>query len=110
MSVCLEYQSVFYDRSNFQVSLRVKLFAACIILCALLFRVWIKVNVTDFGYEIARERERAVALDMELRDLKLQESILFQSDNLKKLASQRLGLAPVQPGQVERIYPGGAAE
>lgn len=103
MAVCLDYQSVYSDRRERVSSVKVQLAAAVLLLVILSGRVWIKIATTDVGYELAKARESAVQLDMEHRDLNLQRSILFRSDQLTQMAKERLGMQPFDVRQVTRI-------
>lgn len=82
MAVCLQYQSVYVKREAAVVSLRVQVVAAMALLLVLGARVWMKLEVTDVGYQLARERSRTVELDMERRELELQRSVLLRPDSL----------------------------
>jgi predicted site-specific integrase-resolvase len=103
MAVCLDYQSIYSNRREGKVSMRLHLGAALLLLAALGVKVWIKVVMTDVGYELAAERRHAIELDMEKRELTLQRSVLFRPDQLSKMASERLDLQPYNPSQVRRI-------
>jgi hypothetical protein len=82
MAVCLQYQSVYVKREAAVVSLRVQVAAAVALLVVLGARVWVKLEATDVGYQLARERARTVELDMERRELELQRSVLLRPDSL----------------------------
>lgn len=104
MAICLDYQSVYCDKRTFSSSAKFHLVAAGILLVALSFKVWMKVETIELGYQLARERERIVQYDMEKRDLELQLSILTRPDNLRKLAEARLALKPLKLDQSLRIF------
>jgi hypothetical protein len=82
MAVCLQYQSVYVRREAAVVSLRVQVAAAVALLVVLGAKVWVKLEATDVGYQLARERSRTVAFDMERRELELQRSVLLRPDSL----------------------------
>jgi hypothetical protein len=82
MAVCLQYQSVYVKREAAVVSLRAQLVAAILLLVVLGAKVWIKLEATDVGYQLARERSRTIELDMERRELELQRSVLLRPDSL----------------------------
>jgi hypothetical protein len=103
MSVCLEYQPLYYNRSAELGSVRFKLFAGALLLAMLTLRVWIKLECTDLGYELAREQQRTIELDIERRELELQLSVLKRPDVLGARATQRLGLRPLQAQQLHRM-------
>lgn len=93
MALCLNYQAVYIRRSAAVASTRMHVLGAVALLAALSAKVWIKLESTDLGYALARERQQTVDLDMERRELELQRSVLLRPDNLTKAARERLGLA-----------------
>lgn len=99
MAVCLQYQSVYVKRETAVVSLRVQVAAAVVLLAVLGARVWMKLEATDLGYQLARERSRMVELDMERRELELQRSILLRPDSLSASARK---MAALDDSGVER--------
>jgi hypothetical protein len=103
MTVCLQYQSVYVRRDDAAVSKKLQLLVACCLLCALVARVWVKLESTDVGYQLARERQKTVALDMERRELELQLSVLKRPDALAKSARAMVGLGEHLPGQTIKI-------
>jgi hypothetical protein len=88
MAVCLQYQSVYVKREAAVVSLRVQVVAAIALLLVLGARVWVKLEATDVGYQLARERSRTIELDMQRRELELQRSVLLRPDSLSAAARQ----------------------
>lgn len=76
--------------------------AASALLLALAFRIWVKVEKTDLGYELARERNSTIQLDMDRRELELQLSVVKRPDHLRKEA-KRLNLQPLSPSQAVRL-------
>lgn len=103
MAVCLDYQSVYTRRREIKISMRLQLVAGLLLLAVLCCKVWVKVASTDVGYQLARLRQQAVSLDMERRELELQLSVLLRTDNLARMARDRLHLAPLDPRQARRI-------
>ncbi len=103
MAVCLQYQSVYVKREATAVSAKLQILAAVALLGVLAVRVWSKLEATDLGYQLARERQLAVSLDMEKRELDLQRSILVRPDSLSKAARERVGLTDHKPNQTIRI-------
>ncbi len=93
MAVCLQYQSVYVKREATRVSGKVQLLGAFVLLGLLGVKVWAKLEATDLGYTLARERQKMVTLDMERRELELQRSVLMRPDSLAKSARERVGLA-----------------
>ena len=103
MAVCLDYQSVYYNRRASAVSIRLELAAGLLLALALVGKVWMKIESTDAGYQVARERQKTVQLDMERRDLELQLSVLLRRDNLSSMAQKRLGLSALNPKQARKV-------
>lgn len=93
MAVCLQYQSVYVKREAMRVSGKLQLVGAVVLLALLGMKVWAKLEATDLGYSLARERQKTVALDMERRELELQRSVLMRPDTLSKTARDKVGLA-----------------
>jgi hypothetical protein len=93
MAVCLQYQSVYVKREATAVSLRVQIATAVALLLVLGARVWVKLEVTDVGYQLARERSKTIELDMQRRELELQRSVLLRPDSLSASAQQMGRLA-----------------
>mgnify|MGYP005726913755 FL=1 len=98
MAVCLDYQIVSTRRETLR-DLQLQLAAAMVLLVVLIFKIWIKVQVTDLGYELARGKRQAVNLDMQLRELELEQSYVLRSDNLALAAERRLGLVALDPNR-----------
>ena len=103
MAICLDYQAVYTDRRQFRVSLRIQVLAAVVLLLVLAAKVWVRVQITDMGYQLANVRERTVELDMERRELELQRSILLRPYALRAAASKRLGLKDFTSDPVIKI-------
>ena len=103
MAVCLQYQSVYSRRDNIVISVRMQILAAMLLLAALVGKVWIKIETTDLGYQLARERDLRTTLEMERRELELQRSVVLRTDNLTRQAQQKLGLVALNPKQARRI-------
>lgn len=103
MAVCLQYQSVYVKREASVVSLRVQVVTALALLLVLGARVWVKLQATDVGYQLARERSRTVELDMERRELELQRSILLRPDSLNSAARKMASLEEHRAERTIRI-------
>lgn len=103
MAVCLDYQSVYYQREGLVSIWSLTLAASVLLLLALSFRVWIKIESTEIGYELAAAQQEAIELDMERRDFELQLSLLLRPDNLTPLAAKKLGLSTLDPEQARKI-------
>jgi hypothetical protein len=76
--------------------------AGALLLVALSFRVWINVYKTDLGYELAKERNVMIRLDMERRELEMKLSVAKRPDYLRTRA-KTLGLEEPNSGQVVRM-------
>ena len=103
MSVSLDYQLVYNRKRSVVVPIQWQIAAVLLLLLSLGLRIWVKIENTDAGYELARERQAAVSLDMERRELELQLSVLLRPDALAKEAEKRLGLEMLKPGQARKI-------
>jgi hypothetical protein len=102
-AVCLDYQSVYCTKQETVSSWSLSLVSAVFLLLALGFKIWIGINSTALGYQLAEERTRAVNYDMQRRELELQLSILLRPDNLAQHAKESLGLQALNPKQARRI-------
>lgn len=103
MALCLDYQSVYHQKRERVGSWSYTLLAALLLLSVLSFKIWIGIQTTAVGYELAEQQERTIALDMERRESELQLSILKRPDNLARRAQQVLGLQALDPKQARKI-------
>ena len=103
MAVCLEYQSVYSRRDKIVISVRMQVIAGALLLLALVGKVWIKIETTDLGYQLSREREMRTTSEMEKREYELQRSVLLRTDNLTRVAQRKLGLQQLDPAQARRM-------
>ena len=103
MAVCLQYQSVYVKREAAPVSGKAQLVGAVVLLALLGSKVWAKLEATDLGYSLARERQKMVALDMERRELELQRSVLMRPDSLSRAARDKAGLSEHSLGQTTKV-------
>lgn len=103
MAICLDYQSAYSFRRRTILSLRTQLFLVISLLLILSARVWIKVQCTSMGYELASANQEAIELDMRRQELALELSLLLRQDNLLKAAKQKLNLIPIAPSALKRI-------
>ncbi len=103
MAACLDYQSVYCKRKSASANLRWHVLAGVLLFGALALRVWVKIQCTSVGYDLAKERQRSVELDMERREFELQRSLLLRPDTLSVMAEKRLGLKMVPAAQLARI-------
>lgn len=94
MALSLSYQSVYIQPRVQVVSVKWHLLSGLLLAAALVFRIWVKLESTSLGYEVGKERQHTVNLDMQRRELELQLSVLLKPDNLSKRAT-RLGFVPL---------------
>jgi len=62
--------------------------------------VWERVDVVRLGYQIERLKTQKVALERERDQLQVKFSTLTAPERIAKVATEKLGLIPPQPGQV----------
>ena len=103
MAVCLDYQSVYAKREVVVISVRTQVVLALCLLALLGFNVWLKISITDVGYQLAKERQRTVDLDLSRRELELERSVLLRADHLEAAARRKLDLRPLNPSQARRV-------
>ncbi len=104
MAVCLDYQAVYYRREEEKISWRMKVLLCGSLLFALSFRIWLKIESTDLGYQLAHERAQSVELDMQRREKELELSLLLRPDNLSRRAHNEIGLTALRPSQARKIW------
>jgi cell division protein FtsL len=80
-----------------------QIIAGVLLLLALVGKVWIKIETTDLGYQLSREREMRTAFEMEKREYELQRSVILRTDNLTRVAQRKLGLQQLDPAQARRM-------
>jgi len=102
-ALCLDFQSVYCQKQEKLSSWSWTLAASIVLLLALAFKVWVGISITAVGYELARERERAVSGDMERREYELQLSVLLRPDNLEKRAREVLEFEKLDPKKARKI-------
>ena len=78
--------------------------ASMVLFLMLAVKVAIKIQITNTGYSLAQEEQRAVLLDNERRDLELQLSILNRHDALERRVKETLGLQSFNPARTRYIY------
>ena len=103
MAVCLDYQAVYARRKTSASTLKTHLLASMVLMIAFTTRVWVKLESTEAGYRLARERQLTVELDMKRRELELKRSVLLRPDNLARAARETLGLVARNPNQVRKL-------
>lgn len=103
MAIALDYQTVYYRRGKRTVPLGWNIAAAVLLFFALAAKVWIKVECTEYGYQLAKVRKETVALDMERRELELHYSVLLKPDNLIMRSKKLLNLGALNPQQARKV-------
>ena len=66
--------------------------------------VWERVDVVRLGYQIERLKTQKVLLERERDQLQVKFSALTAPERIAKVATEKLGLAPPQQGQVLMVH------
>ena len=103
MAVCLDYQAIYCRRSSAVTMWWMQLSVAVMLLATLCAKVWVQLESTDLGYQLARERQHTVELDMQRRELELERSVLLRPDHLQKRAEANLGMKLLSAQQARKI-------
>jgi cell division protein FtsL len=69
-------------------------------LCLVFVFVWERVDMVRVGYQVERLKHDKVALERERDELLVKVSVLSAPDRIAKVATEKLGLALPQQGQV----------
>lgn len=69
-------------------------------LCLVFIFVWERVDMVRVGYQIERLKHDKVMLERERDELRMKFSALSAPDRIAKVASEKLGMALPQQGQV----------
>lgn len=77
-----------------------KALAGSIVMGVLLLFVWERADIVRVGYRIEQLKARKVVLQREQDELRVKVSALTAPERIAKVATERLGLLPPQPGQV----------
>ncbi|MDH4187169.1 MAG: cell division protein FtsL [Nitrospira sp.] len=70
--------------------------------------VWERVDVVRLGYQIERLKVQKVLLERERDQLQVKFSSLTAPERIAKVATEKLGMAPPQQGQVLMVHQPGA--
>lgn len=105
MSVCLEYQSVYLDRYTTGSKAKLHVLAIFLLIVSFSYKVWIKLETVEVGYQIAELRESMQHLDFERQELELQYSVATRPDLLTARAYNELNLKQARTDQVIRVVP-----
>lgn len=79
---------------------RMRLLAMCVGLCLVFLFVWERVDMVRVGYQVERLKQEKTILERERDQLRIKVSALSAPDRVAKIATERLGMAPPQRGQV----------
>jgi len=66
--------------------------------------VWERVDVVRLGYQIERLKTQKILLERERDQLQVKVSALAAPERIAKVATEKLGLAPPQQGQVLMVH------
>ena len=66
--------------------------------------VWERVDVVRLGYQIERSKSQKILLERERDQLQVKFSALMAPERIAKVATEKLGLAPPQQGQVLMVH------
>jgi len=69
-------------------------------LCLVFVFVWERVDMVRVGYQVERLKHDKVSLERERDELLVKVSVLSAPDRIAKVASEKLGLALPQQGQL----------
>jgi len=77
-----------------------RMLAVFVGLCLVFLFVWERVDIVRVGYQIERLKHDKVVLERERDELRVKFSALSAPDRIAKVASEKLGMALPQQGQV----------
>lgn len=83
-----------------------RLLAICVGLCLVFLFVWERVDMVRVGYQVERLKQEKMVLERERDQLRIKVSALSAPDRVAKVATERLGMAPPQRGQVIVVQAG----
>jgi len=66
-------------------------------------QVWLRLQVTDIGYQLSAARQMHERLEQQRRELEVELAMLRDRSHLAELATKRLGLHDPEKGQVVEI-------
>jgi cell division protein FtsL len=81
-----------------------RILAVCLGLCLVFVFVWERVDMVRVGYQIERLKQDKVMLERERDELRVKFSALSAPDRIAKVASEKLGMALPQQGQVIIVH------
>ena len=103
MSQCLSYQSVYLDSAKPRYLTKLHLITLLLLVTSFSYKVWLKLEAVDVGYQIAESRKEMVALDIERQELELQYSVITRPDVLINEAQNKLELFAPAAFRIVRI-------
>lgn len=71
--------------------------------CILLFKLYIRLNLLELGYQIEETRQAILLEDSNLREMKVMNAKKLSARSLTELAQSRLGLSPSIPQQIRKL-------
>ncbi|MEX5214828.1 MAG: cell division protein FtsL [Nitrospiraceae bacterium] len=74
------------------------------VLLFLLGYVWERVDVVRVGYRVEQLKAQKVLLERERDELSVRLATLSAPDRVARLAKEKLGMMPAQPGQVVVVH------
>jgi cell division protein FtsL len=74
------------------------------VLLFLLGYVWERVDVVRVGYRVEQLKAQKVLLERERDELSVKMASLSAPDRVARLAKEKLGMMPAQPGQVVVVH------
>lgn len=74
------------------------------VLLFLLGYVWERVDVVRVGYQVEQLKAQKVLLERERDELSVKLASLSAPDRVARLAKEKLGMMPAQPGQVVVVH------
>jgi cell division protein FtsL len=66
-------------------------------------QVWVRLQVTDVGYQLSAARQMQQRLEQQRRELEVELAMLRDRSHLGELAQKRLGLREPDKGQVVEL-------
>jgi len=72
-----------------------------VILC--MAQVWLRLQVTDIGYQLSAARQMHARLEQQRRELEVELAMLRDRSHLAELAVKRLGMRDPDKGQVVEL-------
>ena len=68
-----------------------------------LLQVWLRLQVTDVGYQLSAARQMHLRLEQQRRELEVELAMLRNRSHLAELAAKRLGMREPDRGQVVEL-------